>query len=604
MNRGSPSATFWIVGSYPTVNETYKRKAFYGAHAEELDLMLDEAGIDSDDCYFTYAAQGRPKGNDYKNWLCTKTQFDKRGFIPYGDKYIDPRLANDFKRLARELHKHATESTVIIALGPVALLALTGHAAITDWRGSQLLYNAGRDLPIPVIPTYDPVTILKVWEWRYIALQDLRRASKGAAFQRDVEPESFIIRPTFDIAKRKLEEIYEEIDFAKQFETDCERFSRSKKISISRSRGNALNVANSGKSNKGGYSSKSVHLGVDIETRYGHISCIAIATSPIEAICIPFMVHGCNAGYWSQAEETTLVRIILNILQHPAVLNCGQNYTYDTQYMARHWGLILNRDNVFDTMTYWHVAYPGLQKSLAFISSMLLPHYVYWKDEGKGHAPKPESEDQYWTYNCKDAARTLELVPHLENIIHSQGLEIQVKEQSDLYRPALRMMLRGVGQQTAIKSDFAAQLMNAMHEREVWFEALTEAVVGDNKLVKSKKASPWYRSPTQLVKILYTIFKLPVQRGGVRKAPTSDDNALKVLMEVEPLLKPLFLKILEYRSLGVFLSTFVLATLDHDKKIRSSYGIGMAETFRFTSSKDCFGFGANLQNIPSGNIED
>ncbi len=55
-----------------------------------------------------------------------------------------------------------------------------------------------------------------------------------------------------------------------------------------------------------------------------------------------------------------------------------------------------------------------------------------------------------------------------------------------------------------------------------------------------------------------------------------------------------------YRSTGVFLSTFIQAPLDHDRRIRSSYNPVGTETLRFSSRADAFGFGTNLQNIPKG----
>jgi DNA polymerase I-like protein with 3'-5' exonuclease and polymerase domains len=103
------------------------------------------------------------------------------------------------------------------------------------------------------------------------------------------------------------------------------------------------------------------------------------------------------------------------------------------------------------------------------------------------------------------------------------------------------------------------------------------------------------------MKILYEIFRLPVQKKRQTGQPTVDDKALTELEKIEPLFKPIFQLIKEYRSLGVFISTFLEVELDWDNRMRCSYGVGMAETFRCTSSTDAFGFGGNLQNIPSGN---
>jgi DNA polymerase I-like protein with 3'-5' exonuclease and polymerase domains len=73
------------------------------------------------------------------------------------------------------------------------------------------------------------------------------------------------------------------------------------------------------------------------------------------------------------------------------------------------------------------------------------------------------------------------------------------------------------------------------------------------------------------------------------------------LVEKEPLIKPLTSLISDIRSLGVFLSTFVQAPLDEDKRMRCSFNLAGTETFRFASSANPFDSGTNLQNIPKGN---
>jgi DNA polymerase-1 len=93
-------------------------------------------------------------------------------------------------------------------------------------------------------------------------------------------------------------------------------------------------------------------------------------------------------------------------------------------------------------------------------------------------------------------------------------------------------------------------------------------------------------------------------KKGIPAHVTCDDNALVTIMQREPITKPLIRAIQEYRSLGVFLSTFVLAGLDYDKRMRCSYNICGTETYRFSSSKNPFESGTNLQNIPKGNEED
>jgi len=76
------------------------------------------------------------------------------------------------------------------------------------------------------------------------------------------------------------------------------------------------------------------------------------------------------------------------------------------------------------------------------------------------------------------------------------------------------------------------------------------------------------------------------------------DPSLAIIAEREPLLKPLCQLIVELRSLGVFLGTFIDATLDTDGRMRSSFSIAGPTTYRFSSSENAFGSGLNFQNIP------
>jgi DNA polymerase I-like protein with 3'-5' exonuclease and polymerase domains len=142
--------------------------------------------------------------------------------------------------------------------------------------------------------------------------------------------------------------------------------------------------------------------------------------------------------------------------------------------------------------------------------------------------------------------------------------------------------------------------MSAMAERENWLMQFTDALTGGVPLVKSKGAKPWYRSSSQQMKIFYEILKVPLVRNRKTGRPTADDNALTVIGKREPLLLPICKVLAEYRSLGVFLSTFVQCPLDWDNRMRSSFGVGMTETLRNTSSEDAFGFGGNMQNVSKG----
>jgi len=205
------------------------------------------------------------------------------------------------------------------------------------------------------------------------------------------------------------------------------------------------------------------------------------------------------------------------------------------------------------------------------------------------------SDDLLWKYNALDCVRTRECGEvELENLKKFNLVE-QDAFQQRMFWPVLEAMTVGVKVDKAARDAFATELMDEMTEREEWFLA-----------VLGHKLNP--RSPLQMQRLFYEDLHQPVIRkrgkAGVPGSITCDDEALTKIGAREPLLRPLLNKIAEYRSLGVFLSTFVLAPLDIDGRARCSYNICGTETFRLSSSENAFGSGSNMANIPKGGEDD
>jgi len=329
-------------------------------------------------------------------------------------------------------------------------------------------------------------------------------------------------------------------------------------------------------------------LAVDIETRAGHIACVGVAWNERDALCIPLMCVERPAGYWSEQEEAQIAFALYQILTHPNCEVIGQNFSYDAQYFWRHMHFLprLKRD----TMLTQHTLFSNLQKGLDFLSSMYCEHHLYWKDEGKEWDAKT-GEDQLWTYNCKDAVITFEVDTAQQAAVDRMRLREVHDFQQRLFWPVLESMNRGLRVDTSSRADFAMSLMDEIAKREQW-------------LIDTLGEPLNIKSPLQMKRMFYeTLGQKPIlsrKTGGV----TCDDEALRKIAEREPLLLPVTKKIAELRSLGVFLSTFVNAPLDIDGRMRCSFNIGGTETYRFSSSKNAFGSGLNLQNIPKGGGDD
>ena len=158
--------------------------------------------------------------------------------------------------------------------------------------------------------------------------------------------------------------------------------------------------------------------------------------------------------------------------------------------------------------------------------------------------------------------------------------------QQSLFFPVLRMMNRGIRLDVTQRSQLSKDLTRAALDRQ---EQLN--------FIVGHELNP--KSPAQLKKFFYDDLGIPgVQSLGSEGTLTTNSPALALIAEREPMLKPLCQLIVELRSIGVFLGTFINAELDSDGRMRCSFSIAGPTTYRFSSSENAFGSGMNLQNIP------
>ncbi len=549
-------------------------------HAQLLEYFQQTSNV-----FITNVVRTRPPNNKMRHFLHRTKKARKEGIQPYRGLYIKDEIKDGLIALQKEIEE--IKPTVIVAFGNWALWALTDCAKISNgtkddvgykvptgigtWRGSVLVPDlqpeppSGTNLPgqpygpptgalgagIKVIPAYHPALIMRVWARRSITLIDLKRAIKESEYRELRAPDyNFIVRPSFEQVMETLDALMKKADEG------------------------PITIAH------------------DIETRLKHIACYGIAWSELDAICIPFMCIESIYGYWSPVQEEAIVWKIYKLSTHPNVRNVGQGFTYDMQYIGRRWGFTFSLYS--DTLITQNVLFPGTPKTLDYQASMYCSFYCYWKDEGKEWDPKTMNEDQLWIYNCKDGVNTYEIHETQKPLIDKFGLRDAYDMQMELFPYAVETMLRGVRFDEKRRGEFRLKILDAMSERE---EYLTKTL-GDTKLAKSKTAKPWYRSPIQQMTLFYDILGLPVQKKKGTGKRTTEGDALPKLAVIEPLLKPMIDKIVEYRSLCK--SMEVLNTkLDKDSRIRCQYNF-VPETHRFSSIEDAFGYGTNLQNISEG----
>lgn len=338
---GPIPARIMLVGEAWGENEERAQTPFVGVSGQELNRMLQEAGILRSDCYTTNLVNARPPGNDISAWIAMKKKDITAQHVTLRDKFVLPIIQQGYTRLLAEIE--LVQPNIIVAFGNAALWALTGHWGVTKWRGSQLKLS---DTGPKVIPTIHPAAILREWSFRPAAVTDLRRVKRNS-FSREYNASqwSFTIRPSF--------------------------------VDVMVCLGSFIDALNTPAN--GGVTQWDCWLDFDLETKHGHIDCAGLSWSRTHALCIPFMDATKPEGYWSEDEEAAIVHRLYQVLCHPDARIRGQNLLYDCQYTMRHWHFIPRVAQ--DTMISHHTAFAGMRKALDFQASLYCENYCQWKPD-------------------------------------------------------------------------------------------------------------------------------------------------------------------------------------------------------------------------------
>jgi DNA polymerase I-like protein with 3'-5' exonuclease and polymerase domains len=243
-------------------------------------------------------------------------------------------------------------------------------------------------------------------------------------------------------------------------------------------------------------------------------------------------------------------------------------------------------------------------------------------------AQELEGELKQWAYNALDVTGTREiadvLLPRL-----SPAQQRTYAFELALQAPALSAMLRGVRVNVVKRAEMVTQLKRelAKDERqiakmpqvtEVWDGAELETGWCPVNLGKRHK---WPRgvpdgpekkcehcgvsrikykafepgSSSQTAKLFYGLHKVPPitnKQGNI----STDDDSLEKIGQRHPELRPLTEAIQSVRDKKKQLGT-LSAKLTKDERYPSSFNVGAAWTGRFSSSKNPYGLGGNLQNV-------
>lgn len=518
--RGELDSPFILVGEQPGRMEVKLREPFSGPASKVLLECLNAANITSYECYKTNVI----KNLDHK--LFEIFRYDR------GKARVTSEYYEHLEVLKEELAK---TTGLLIAIGNVALYALTGNLGITKWRGSVLdcTLLPGRK----VLPIIHPMTVLPpkmVYKNKLLIQMDLQRARQVVDGKFQASDYHIAIQPSFMEAMDYLEECYQE-------------------------------------------GMKGYTIDYDIELRFEEMSCIAFTYNSWAAMSIPF-VHG-GGDYFTVDQEVEILKAIAKILEEPKIKKRGQNLIFDSHFLIRKHGIVTK--NIDDTMVAQQVAMGEYPRGLDFITSIWTTH-PYYKDDGKayfegGNWPK------LWTYNGTDSMVTAEAFPKQWEMLRNQ-LNIETyRRQVKLIEPLAYMMERG------ILVDLPGVIKTA-GELDVEIEDLTRQL----HAIAGFELNP--NSSKQLIQHFYGTQGYRPYKSKTTKNITVDADALKRLTIKGSKEAAIILEIRKKSKIrSVYLEPL---KFDKDHRVRCSYNPVGTRYSRLSSSENIFGTGMNMQNIP------
>lgn len=341
---------------------------------------LSRAGLDAGS---GYATNINDKGRQSRNVFLTNAVHT------FNDPYNNPTcsdLIREQPRLYRELAS-MPNLRVIVACGAHSFASLTNfrycskivlnsepETGITARRGSKYLTPFG----VKLVASLHPAFYVR-GEWRYkpVTQFDFNRAVKESQYPEiRTVPRDYYVRPS---------SVAEVLWYADEI--------------IQRP--------------------MSPYLSFDIETFQGRnnawfVSCVGFSDHPRRAFCIPIMYRD-RKPFWNDTYSEGLVwRTIQSLLDKSNRTYITQNgHAFDCWQLYKHRIATPYMGNGFDTYTAHMLLAPDLPHDLGFLVSIYTEE-AYYKDESGRNEKIPISDEQFWTYNCKDASLTLEVATGLD----------------------------------------------------------------------------------------------------------------------------------------------------------------------------------------------
>ena len=508
--QGNPNARLMVVGEAPGADEEREGIPFIGASGRIVDDCLETGGMDRSEVYVTNVVKIRPPNNEIYRLPELGTKIDD--FLPQLWKEIDEINPN-----------------CILALGNVALKALTGETGIKDYRGS-ILPNCRSILP-KVVASIHPASLFHTNDGSMMSYRDrafiqfdVNRAIKQSEFKEYRPPSRNLI------IARNSRDLYSFWD--RHVSRGFRRFA------------------------------------TDIETSKTIPMCISFAFTAHEAISVPLLDYARpeNPDGMPLHDLAIIWKWISEWLLDPQYQIIGQNLKFD-QGRLEEIGVDM-RWPWFDTSIAWHTLYSELPKKLAFIASIITEE-PYYKDELEEYNPRRDKLDKRLKYNAKDSAVEFEVYEKEAELLKQFKLEdFFFSKMMPLHKFYYNMEKRG----------FKVDLVERKRLIKK-YERYTKLI--HHQVAKDLGYELNVMSPKQVGTTMWGDLKLPHRKDtGEDTIEALCNNVVK-----DERKKRILRNILKERKSRKTLGTYVKSKLSGDGRGRTVYNITGTESGRTSTSK-------------------
>ena len=527
--EGPRNAKIFILGEAPGAQEDKDRKPFrgYAPAGRTLNSLLTQAGIVRGQCFITNVMRRRPPNNQVSYYFKNKSLTQPT-----------EQLSEWLEELKEEIEE--VKPNIVVALGAVALWALTGSKGIAKNRGA-----IGECSLVPgqkYIATYHPQAVNYQWQLAFIATMDLRKAKKHGLFK-EISKQNRVL-----ISEPTKEQWISYCDFL------IDEFDKG----------------------------EIQYIGVDLEHNRDlrHMTRMSFSHHKDFAMSIP-LIKGSHPT-WPEKDEINIMSSMANVLEH--IPSLYHNASFDVTHLWKTYNIKCKIKG--DTLILSHILWPELPRSLGFCVSMWLD-YPEWKST---------SQVDPGLYSCYDTANLIPLYDVMMKFINDRILKGD-KKILEVYEEELGQI------DTAIFLQYNGNFVNN-DKRLILLKKTDQTIQeAKEELFEIIGETLNYNSHIQVHTLLYEKEKLPMQfkrRKTIseQRKLTADDEALDKLNRTCSSKVPSL--IIKYRKATKRKSSFLEMELSPNKRVHSSYNVAGTGFSRWSSSKSLvlpFGPG-NLQNIP------